>query len=107
MNAKYLSVITIIAFSSPVYAQKASADSMGITKVKADTILGVAVYTAPTHALHIFRNNFHTYTEEAKLIKTDTGIIGIKTQYGYLDLSKNYQFIPLNKLQPVKLKGKP
>jgi hypothetical protein len=91
------------------YAKSGLTDTgtINANKPKTDTVKGVVIYTAPTHAVHIFKNNYHTYTEEAKLIKTDTGIIGIKTQFGYLDLKKNYQFIPLDQLQPAQLKSKP
>ncbi len=108
MSRKYATIASLI-FSLNVSAQSIQTDSSAsaIVKPKIDTVKGVVIYTAPTHAVHIFKNNYHTYTEEAQMIKTDTGIIGIKTQFGYLDLKKNYQFTTLDKLQPVKLKGKP
>lgn len=74
---------------------------------KTDTIKGVVIYTAPSDLVHISKGDYHTYTVEAIQIKTDTGIIAIRTEFGFLDLDKNYQFIPKNKLQPKRLKSKP
>ena len=67
---------------------------------KRDTIQGIAIYSAP---YNLSNGIYHTHTA----IKTDTGIISIRTELGYLDLRKDYQFVPLNKLQPSKLKSKP
>ncbi len=76
-------------------------------KAKTDTIPGVVIYTAPSDLIHISKGNYHTYSVEAVAIAADTGIISIHTELGYLDLKKNYQFIPMNKLQPSRLKKKP
>ena len=75
--------------------------------VRRDTIQGVVVYTGHSNLRYIANGNYHTYTVAATEIKTDTGVISIHTEYGYLDLKKNYQFIPMNKLQPAHLKSKP
>ena len=75
-------------------------------KVKTDTIEGVVIYTAPSDIIHLSKG-YNTYTVKATEIKADTGVLSIRTELGYLDLKKNYQFIPLNKLQPVRLKQKP
>ena len=74
---------------------------------KIDTIQGVVVYTGHANLRFIAKGNYHTYTAEAIEIRTDTGIISIKTEFGYLDLKRNYQFYPLSKVQPAHLKGKP
>lgn len=71
---------------------------------KRDTIQGIAIYSAP---YNLSNGIYHTHTVAATAIKTDTGIISIRTELGYLDLRKDYQFVPLNKLQPSKLKSKP
>ena len=76
-------------------------------KAKTDTVQGVVVYTAPSDLIHISKGNYHTYTVEATEIIADTGVVSIRTELGYLDLKKNYQFIPMNKLQPSRLKKKP
>lgn len=76
-------------------------------KPKTDTILGVVVYTAPADLIHISKGNYHTYTVEATEVVADTGVISIRTDLGYIDLRRNYQFIPMNKLQPARLKKKP
>lgn len=73
---------------------------------KLDTIKGVVVYTAPSDLIHISKGDYHTYTVEAIEIKTDTGIVSIHTDLGYVDLKKNYQFIPMDKLQPARLRKK-
>jgi hypothetical protein len=75
--------------------------------IKTDTIKGVVVYTGYSNLRFIAKGNFHTYTAEATEVKADTGVVYIKTEFGYLDLKKNYQFYPLNKVQPAHLKGKP
>ena len=74
---------------------------------KRDTIKGVVVYTGYSDVRYIAKGNYHTYTVEGTAIRTDTGIISILTEFGYIDLRKNYDFIPLNKLQPAHLKSKP
>jgi hypothetical protein len=77
------------------------------TTAKPDTIRGVAIYTAPYNIGNMSNGVYHTLTVAATEIKTDTGIISIRTELGYLDLKKDYRFIPINKLQPSKLKSKP
>ena len=79
----------------------------GAQTIKTDTIKGVVVYTGYSNLRFIAKGNFHTYTAEATEVKADTGVVYIKTEFGYLDLKKNYQFYPLNKVQPAHLKGKP
>lgn len=74
---------------------------------KADTVQGVVVYTGYADFDHIAKGDYHTYTVRAIEIKTDTTVISIHTELGYIDLKKNYEFIPMNKLQPAKLKSKP
>jgi hypothetical protein len=74
---------------------------------KTDTVKGVVIYSAPSNLRFISQGNYHTYTLEATLLRADTGIISIQTEYGYLDLTKNYEFIPMSKLQPARLKSKP
>ncbi len=74
---------------------------------KRDTIKGVVVYTGHSNLRNLPQGNYHTYTLEATEIRTDTGVISIQTETGYIDLKRNYQFIPMNKLQPARLKGKP
>ncbi len=74
---------------------------------KRDTIQGIAIYTAPYNFANMSNGIYHTHTVAATEIKTDTGIISIRTELGYLDLRKDYQFVPLSKLQPAKLKSKP
>ncbi len=77
------------------------------TVARRDTIEGVVVYTGHSNLRYIAKGNYHTYTCRATQIRTDTGIISIHTDLGYIDLKKNYQFIPLNNLQPAKLNRKP
>ena len=74
---------------------------------KIDTVQVVVVYTAHSDIDRIVKGDYHTYTLKATEIKADTGIISIHTEFGYLDLKKNYEFIPMNKLQPARLKSKP
>jgi hypothetical protein len=80
--------------------------SMG-QKAKTDTIQGIVVYTAHSNIRFISQGDYHTYTVAATEIKTDTGVISIRTEDGYLDLKKNYSFVPIDKLQPAKLKSRP
>jgi hypothetical protein len=75
-------------------------------KAKTDTVQGVVVYTSHSDLI-LSRGNYHTYTVEATEVIADTGVVSIHTELGYLDLKKNYQFIPMNKLQPSRLKKKP
>ena len=79
----------------------------GAQSMKTDTIKGVVVYTGQSNLRFIAKGNYHTYTTEATEIRSETGVISIKTEFGYLDLKKNYQFYPLNKIQLAHLKGKP
>jgi hypothetical protein len=74
---------------------------------KTDTIEGVVTYVAPSDLIHISKGDYYTYTVRATEVRSDTGVISIHTNLGYLDLRKNYQFIPMNKLQPARLKQKP
>ncbi len=75
--------------------------------LKTDTIQGVVVYTGHSNLPYVGKGNYHTYTIEATEVRTDTGVIYIKTEFGYLDLKKNYQFFPMNKLQPAHLRKEP
>lgn len=105
----------LFLLSAPLFAdaQSANTDSMSTIKtemtpaMKTDTIRGVVVYTGHANLRFIAKGNYHTYTAEATEVRCDTGIIYIKTEFGYLDLKRNYQFYPMNKVQPAHLKGKP
>jgi hypothetical protein len=74
---------------------------------KRDTIKGVVVYTGHSNLRNLPQGNYHTYTVEATEIRTDTGVISIQTEGGYLDLKKDYRFIPMNRVQSARLKSKP
>lgn len=90
-------VILCMSISMAVQAQTA----------KTDTVEGVVIYSARSDLAHITGGEYHTFTVKATEIKADTGIISIRTQFGYIDLKRHYQFIPMDKLQPAKLKSKP
>ncbi len=87
----------LLAFPALCFAQSA----------KRDTIKGVVVYTGHSNLRNLPQGNYHTYTVEATEIRTDTGVISIQTEGGYLDLKKDYRFIPMNRVQPARLKSKP
>jgi hypothetical protein len=74
---------------------------------KTDTVEGVVVYTGHSDLRYIAKGNFHTYTVGATEVISDTGVVSIRTEFGYLDLKRNYVFYPLNKVQPARLKKKP
>ena len=110
MKGIYLLLSVFVSFACHAQDVKTDTISKAIAdttlKAKVDTIQGVVVYTAASDLIHISKGDYHTYTVEAVALKTDTGFISIRTELGYLDLKKNYQFIPMNKLQPSRLKKK-
>ena len=91
---KRLSYLLLLFIATVSYAQSS----------KPDTVQGVVVYTGYADLRFVAKGDFHTYTVRATQVKSDTGIIYVKTEFGYLDLKKNYQFIPMNKLQPAHLR---
>ncbi len=74
---------------------------------KNDTIAGVVIYTAESDVLNISKYKYQTYTVPATEIMSDTGVISIHTATGYIDLKKNYEFVPFRNLQPKRLRRNP
>lgn len=101
---KYIPLVSLLALPAIGQAQAAKKDSV---VYKMDTLEGVVVYVGYSDLRYIAKGNFHQYTVGATEVKCDTGIVSIRTEFGYLDLKKNYLFYPMDKVQPARLKRKP
>ena len=104
-----MKIRVLILLLLPVLCTAQTAEKIDSIKAikKTDTIQGVVVYTGYADLDHLAKGDFHTYTVRATGIKADGNIISIHTDLGYIDLKKNYEFIPINKLQSARLKSKP